>query len=126
MAASDHLNSELFHGTAHWFRPGDVVDPTVPATGRVDHAAAWGTPNKQVAASYSAQKSNMSVQPPLFSPFFAVAPMGSVVPNNPTPGLNRMLSSRGEVLHKNHSVGARGGMRVLGIAGFADSSGRVL
>ncbi len=26
--AVDHLNGELFHGTAHPFEPGDIVSPT--------------------------------------------------------------------------------------------------
>lgn len=27
MAASDNLNPRLFHGTSHWFKPGDIVEP---------------------------------------------------------------------------------------------------
>ena len=27
MAASDHLAPRLFHGSTHWFKPGEVIEP---------------------------------------------------------------------------------------------------
>lgn len=27
MAASDNLNGQLFHGTGHWFKPGEFIEP---------------------------------------------------------------------------------------------------
>lgn len=51
MAASDSLNPQLFHGTTHWFQPGDIVkpgkdvfypdDPGSYATNKLDTAKAF-------------------------------------------------------------------------------------
>lgn len=41
MAATDHLSTELFHGTAHPFEPGDVVNPT--DTEHTEAPMAWAT-----------------------------------------------------------------------------------
>lgn len=117
----------LFHGTAHWFRPGDIVNPTVPATGIVSHAAAWGTPYLEVAAHYSAHKSSKASQPPLFSPIYEVEPISDdIVPNKPAPRMEAMLRKDGFTLGTNQSVGDRRGMRVKGLAGYASYEGEVM
>lgn len=100
----------LFHGTAHWFRPGDRVNPTVPATGIVSDAAAWGTPHLEVAAHYSAHKSSKASQPPLFSPIYEVETTSDQLRTHP----------------KIDSVGDRKGMRVKGLAGYASYEGEVM
>lgn len=102
--------SALFHGTAHWFRTGERVNPTVPATGRVDHAAAWGTTKMQVATTYSASKGRKQDQPPLFTPVYEVEPM-----SHP-----ESLRTHSKV---QGSVGDPKGMRVKGLAGYASFDG---
>ena len=99
-----------FHGTSHWFSPGELVKPSIPATGRKDHAAAWATPKKEAAARYSAEKSNKLPQPPLFSPFYEVENTSNELRTHP-------MSA---------SVGDRRGLRVLRVAGYADSAGNVI
>lgn len=55
MAASDHLEPKLFHGTGHWFAPGEIVEP-----GRRDiyrsykrKAGAYATTDMEGAKSYA-------------------------------------------------------------------------
>lgn len=45
--AVDHLNGELFHGTAHPFEPGDIVSPT--DTEHTEFPTAWATPRMDEA-----------------------------------------------------------------------------
>jgi hypothetical protein len=104
------VRSALFHGTAHWFRTGEIVSPTIPATGIAADAAAWGTPHAEVAAHYSAQKAAKADQPPLFSPFYEVETTSDDLRTHP----------------KINSVGDRKGMRVKGLAGYADYDGEVM
>lgn len=119
--------SSLFHGTAHWFRTGEIVSPTIPATGIAANAAAWGTPHAEVAAHYSAQKAAKAAQPPLFSPFYEVEPTSDdIVPNKPAPRLEAMLRNEGLTLGTHGSVGDRRGMRVKALAGYADYNGEVM
>lgn len=99
--------SALFHGTAHWFRTGEVVNPSVPVTGIAADAAAWGTPHADVAAHYSAYKASQSDHPPLFSPVYEVEPTSDQLRTHP----------------KIDSVGDRQGMRVKGLAGYASFDG---
>ena len=105
--------SALFHGTAHWFRPGETVDPTVPATGIIRHAAAWGTAKMQVAATYGAHKAAQALQRPLFSPVYEVEPKSD--PDS--------LRTHSKV---QGSVGDPKGMRVKQLAGYAGFDGTVL
>lgn len=104
--------SALFHGTAHWFRTGEVVNPSVPATGIGRHAAAWGTTKMQVAAAYSSVKARQDTDaPPLFSPIYEVEPMSD-------PDSLRIHSK------VQGSVGDPQGMRVKRLAGYASFDGK--
>jgi hypothetical protein len=94
MAASDNLNEKLFHGTAHWFQPGDIVTPGTRdsyynrdgfADGRTNRhkgVAAYATEDLYDAKSFAASKlisqevdeveSVGSAQMALFAPVFEV------------------------------------------------------
>lgn len=94
MAASDNLNEKLFHGTAHWFQPGDVISPgttdayynrDVLAGGRRNRhkgVAAYASTSLDVAKIHATNKlinnevdeslTGKSVQTALFAPVFEV------------------------------------------------------
>lgn len=105
--------SELFHGTAHWFSPGDTVNPTVPATGIAQHAAAWGTTKLSTAAAYSSVKGRSQPEQPLFTPVYEVEPLSD--PSS--------LRTHSKV---QGSVGDPKGMRVRQLAGYVGFDGKVL
>lgn len=71
MAASDHLNQPLFHGTGHFFAKGEIVDPKKGEIKGVKRA--FASPDLAHArryASLKAQKSGM-----LFAPVYSVSPV---------------------------------------------------
>lgn len=76
MAAHDHLNQTLFHGTTHWFSPGDTVEPT--DTLHTLRPSAYATPHPEVAdqiTGYRASKGKSRATPgqgQLFGPVYEV------------------------------------------------------
>lgn len=66
MSASDNLSSQLFHGTAHAFKPGDVVTPQ-------RHVAAFATERSKVAEAYA--QSRAEAQGMLFGMVYEVEPV---------------------------------------------------
>lgn len=112
MAASENLNPELFHGTAHWFRTGDIVNPTVPATGRVDHKAAWAG-DMETAVDYSVDRGRRLAQPPLFTPLVEVETLSPEHELRTHPMIP-------------NAVGDPKGLRVKGIPGYVSYRGTVI
>lgn len=115
MAASDNLQPVLFHGTTHWFQPGDVVNPTPHPGGG---SAAWGTTDMQTAATYSSLKNAKQDQLALFSPIYEVEPTSDELVGTYQPKFLKVAPKR--------SVGDRHGMKVKGLAGYASYDGSVL
>ena len=83
MAASDHLHPELFHGTAHPFKPGDILSPNQalhgPSTGKHVYLT-----SRDMASEYAnmaiEQLSDMGrLNPEVHKPrVFQVEPLGPV------------------------------------------------
>ena len=46
MTASNNLSAVLFHGSAHAFKPGEVIEPR-------NHAAAFATTSHETAKAYA-------------------------------------------------------------------------
>jgi len=67
--------TEFFHGTAHSFKPGEVVRP-------VYHDVAYATTSPHFARKYA--HSRATEQQALFGMVYEVEPMGSVL--SPGPG----------------------------------------
>lgn len=83
MAAHEHLNQELFHGTAHPFKPGDILRPNQtlhgPSTGKHVYLT-----SRDMAGEYAdmavEQLSDMGkLDPKIHKPrVFQVKPLGPV------------------------------------------------
>lgn len=86
MAASDHLNPKLFHGSAHIFAEGEMIDPAQSAQNYFDidgnypspeHTEDWqGKPTVSATTSYDRAASKASSkaqrQGMLFAPVYEV------------------------------------------------------
>lgn len=56
MAASDHLEPKLFHGTAHWFGKDEYVEPGRDVSYGSERAGAYATTSAHNAKQYSAAR----------------------------------------------------------------------
>lgn len=115
MAASDNLQPALFHGTTHWFQPGDVVNPTPHPGGG---SAAWGTTDMETAATYAKLKNAKQDQPALFSPIYEVETTSDELVDTYQPKVLKVTPKP--------SVGDRYGMKVKGLAGFVSYDGTLM
>ena len=79
MAASDHLSKQLFHGSIHPFKVGDVIKPQ-------NHKEAFATSSPWVAGLHAAagnyralktdvEKARVKAQPVLFGTIYKVEPV---------------------------------------------------
>lgn len=82
MAASNHINTRLFHGTTQHFKTGDVIlpassiNPDVHREGRTKNNAldrAWAAPNPNSARMYSRARSSSKGE--LFGYVYEVEPV---------------------------------------------------
>ena len=87
MSASDHLHPKLFHGTSHWFSPGDTVNPT-PDYLYGGPKVAFASTSKEIAGNVARSKGVGPVtatkprQGVLFSPVFEVSNIGEPLSQN--------------------------------------------
>lgn len=72
MAASDHLEPKLFHGTGHWFAPGDIVNPGADRKYPHGDPGAYASTDFDDAAFFSNLKRQAGPQPALFAPVYEV------------------------------------------------------
>ena len=71
MSASDNLNSELFHGTGHFFAEGEVVEPS---KSRIPHVPlAFASNNLSYSKGYASRAATKSGM--LFAPVYRVSPI---------------------------------------------------
>lgn len=72
MAASDALNPQLFHGTTHWFKTGDIIEPRKD-TFYKDSPGTYADTDADSAGLWAGAKlTPKGEQPPLFRPVFPV------------------------------------------------------
>ena len=109
----------FYHGTGHWFRPGEQVNPT--DTLHTVEPRAYATSSKSGAAIYASmaaakeRSGDKSGQMSLFKPIYEVEPLG---------GQTRVKGGGIRHLPGVHTVSDAAGLRVKGVAGYAtyDSS----
>lgn len=114
MAASDSLNPQLFHGTGHWFKPGDVIHPGYDGS-YFETPGAYATTSARIAKNASMRKrqteeSSDFSQRSLFTPYFEVEHLTehSDPENLLTGNSNRKTYRRDPV-----------GLRVKGVGGYS-------
>lgn len=100
MAASDHLEPKLFHGTGHWFAPGEIVEPRRDnAYG--DGGGAYATTDIEVAHAYAKGKAVGSIhddelhQMALFAPIYEVEHLSKHSDPSRTLGRNIRRDTKG-------------------------------
>ena len=74
MPATDHLSPRLFHGTAHYFKEGETIEPKNIGSSYTEGLKAFASPSMDVAkevAGHRAYRENT-----LFAPVYEVKPIG--------------------------------------------------
>ena len=72
MAASDHINQALFHGTSAQLNVGDVIEPR-SMNYNVGAPAAWASNNPELAKYYAYEK--MGIDKVKTAPVYQVEPV---------------------------------------------------
>ena len=105
MTASDNLSAQLFHGSPHDFKVGDVVQPREALLGR----GAYATRSSELASAYAEDTARLAPQPKwwegdeeprqgkLFGTVYKVARMEGDEPTQDT-------LSQGEISQKGYRV----------------------
>lgn len=110
MSASEAVSpTQFFHGSSHWFKPGEQVDPT-PDRIYGGHEKAFSTPNIKAAGNFAHGSVNRGgkdgrksqpVQGALFAPVYEVEPI------DPEPAL------------LGGGVVSRKGLKIKGVAAYS-------
>jgi len=104
---------ELWHGSPHYFRSGDTVEPRV-RTGEVTapgEKLAWASPDWHYAALHARVKAEDNPQGSLFLPVNKVEPIGP------------MVRSKGSPYGRNPNKSSRKGFKVVGHQTWVKDSG---
>ena len=116
MAASEHLNPQLFHGTSHFFSEGDTVNAVPGWTGEPsEFDVAHATPSKRDAEDYAGYKAQKQGQ--LFAPVYGVTPVDPTEHyewGNGTSASPKEFAEKGTI----HGVHSRKGFKVEKQAGW--------
>lgn len=112
MNLSSQFDGVLYHGTSHWFKPGETVDPT-PDRVYGGEAKAFATTSKDTAGNFAHGTTVRGLkrkggQGTLFAPIFEVEPSDDLQKSMPAPN--------------DTAYHTRKGFKVKGLAGYRNTS----